>query len=205
MTLIFPVALVGHDSLEIPWGDFVQTISRRAVLFGLAASVAALACAGSAWADGEQTWLKRGKLSYSIFPDQLEILSRLDPVCAAMTVGNAVQTGVVAAIDLSASAKPKCLMSAKEADAITKDGSLVQDNLAENTSTRLRVIPTTSRTADIIRVDQNWGGSTTLVRYAIVSIVRDNKRRMFLLVREVMPPTVASDSAAVRYVKIRGY
>jgi hypothetical protein len=87
---------------------------------------------------------------------------------------------------------------------------LIHINPTTQTSTTIKTILLTSKTVNILRVDQNWGGSRSHVRYALVTIAKiSNKKllpqKLILFIHDLLPPTILSDTDAKKYAHSRGY
>lgn len=146
-----------------------------------------------------------GVVLLKLLPSQLHVLRDLNPLCAAKLVGNAVERSNVAAVQLSATARPRCLLSKSEINKIRKGDTLRSEDRSTNAVIVLRVIALRQRGVNLLRVDQNYGGSGTVVRFVVVSVVRDRRSQVLLLVRELLPPSIASNGAARAYANERKY
>jgi hypothetical protein len=141
----------------------------------------------------------------NLAPGQIEILRRIDPACAAKLVGNASERGNVSALDLSAGARPLCLLLAAAAVQIRQGDALRREDSAANTVVIARAIGLKQTGVNLLRVDQNFGGARTLIRYAVVSVVLDRTTHTILLMRDLLPASVESDAAAIEYGNARIY
>jgi hypothetical protein len=116
---------------------------------------------------------------------QLERLGELPAPCFARLVGNAQSADVVTALALQQS--NDC------------------GGQAAGTTASVRVIPLKPAGMNLVRVEQNFGGSYTLVRYSIVSIViqptpSDSgvNETLILVRRALLPPEDLDQAVAVR-------
>jgi hypothetical protein len=113
-------------------------------------------------------------------------------------VGNAAENGNVIALNLSDTGTPRCLLTQAEADKIRKGESLVRGNSAENSYVSVRPLALPQSGQNLLRVDQNWGGSNTLVRYALVSVVGDSAGRHMLFLLKILSEKIKNDKDAVK-------
>jgi hypothetical protein len=136
---------------------------------------------------------------------QLDVLRRIDPACVVKLVGDATERGNISGLDLSTEARPHCLLSSAESDQLREGEALRRDDPSNNTVAIVRVLPLKHEGVSLLRVDQNFGGALTLVRYVVVSVVLDRASRMLLLSRELLPASTASDAAAIEHSNARQY
>ncbi len=131
--------------------------------------------------------------------DQLSPLRHLDPVCAKMLAPNFAGKGIVSAIGIDGSGANRCSFSDEEAAAVTENGTLWHRDSA-GSSVGLTVIPLRKYKANLLRIESNGGGSLSLVTYLVVHVMSDGGRK-HVLVRSVLPASIASDAAAVTYAE----
>jgi hypothetical protein len=130
---------------------------------------------------------------------------RIDPDCAARLVGNAARSSDIAGLDVTSSHGSSCILSQAAANSIRRGEFLARENSSDNSIVLAKAIRLPNSSVALIKVEQNWGGSASVIRYAAVSVFVDRLGRQLLLTRELLPPSILSDDAAIRYVAGRRY
>jgi hypothetical protein len=159
---------------------------------------------GAAVAKDRHSWHAKS-IQWTLVAEHNQIwkMSRIDPLCDVQLVGDAASSGRTTAIRLTGDVEPKCVLSEQERTAIAT-GQVLTRTVSGSTIS-VAIIPLRQRGVNLVRVDQNFGGSSTIRRYAAVSIVHGNLVRRMLYLHELLPATIQSDASARRHSNSKKY
>lgn len=151
-------------------------------------------------------------LSIPLADDQLDVLRRLDPVCAAQLVGDAANDSIISAINLEP--EKQCDLRSNGREVMHEpDRGISFSDVSKNYSTKITVIALPPRGFNLIKVSQNFGGSQSIVRYAIVTALHGKWKTAtkkttkaigpYILVNSVLPASIVDDKAAIEAGKLQ--
>jgi hypothetical protein len=116
----------------------------------------------------------------------MSLLKRIDYSCLQGIAGDWLKSGPYTAVILVENGRPRCI-DGKGPD--PEAGSMVWG----------KVIALRRPGANLIRVSQNFGGSGTLVRYGLASVVHrrmGSRNEDLLLIHYMLPASVTNDRSA---------